>query len=337
MVKLVSSRVKRGEPRPTPDTSGFRPALAGLNTGTVPQCETELQTKNGRRHVKRGKQRERPYHKNHMTRCGKIARLPKEIREELNQRLDLEDETETALAEWLNGLPEVQEVLKEFFGGQPIRQQNVSEWRLGGFVEWQMHRELQFDMEAWREDSKKTGKDGVSDSFTSILATRMSNLAWRLLSAETDPHKQWELMCAASKQFSRMRKDDHRLVRTQLRQERWKQDLKEARLDREENNPKPMTREREFERAQRRYQIFHPHETEMFNLFQGEVKAFEAKYELMMAERGTPLPAEFQARWKILEEQRMAKRKEQEQAAGAGDQKANVENMEDRILNALPD
>ena len=256
-----------------------------------------------------------------MTRCGKIARLPKEIREELNQRLELEDETETVLAEWFNGLPGVQEVLKEFFGGQPIRQQNVSEWRLGGFVEWQMHRDLQFDLEALREDSKKTGKDGVSDSFTSILATRMSSLAWRLLSAETDPHKQWELMCAASKQFSRMRKDDHRLIRTQLRQERWEQDLNEARLDREENNPKPYTREREFERVQRRYAIFHPHETEMFNLFEGEVKAFEAKYELLMAERGTPLPTDWRVRREMLEKLRDAKRQEVEQqkkaAAGA--------------------
>jgi hypothetical protein len=272
-----------------------------------------------------------------MTRCGKIARLPQDIREELNQRLELEDETETALAEWLNGLPEVQEVLKEFFGGQPIRQQNVSEWRLGGFVEWQMHRELQFDMEVLRADSKKAGKDGVSDSFTSILATRMSNLAWRLLSAETDPHKQWELMCAASKQFSRMRKDDHRLIRTQLRQERWKQDLKETRLGRKENNPKPITREREFEIAQKMYRILHPHETEMFNLFQGEVKAFEAKYELMMAERGTPLPADFQERWKALEEQRLAKRKEMESIAGATLKGAGGEDGEHPILDALTD
>jgi hypothetical protein len=69
-------------------------------------------------------------------RCrGKIARLPKHLRHQLNGRLE-DGEPGKQLAEWLNGLPEVQEVLKLRFGGRPISEQNLSEWKQGGYLEW---------------------------------------------------------------------------------------------------------------------------------------------------------------------------------------------------------
>ena len=43
------------------------------------------------------------------TRTGKIARLPKAVREELNRRLQ-DGEPGTQLVEWLNSLPQVQRV-----------------------------------------------------------------------------------------------------------------------------------------------------------------------------------------------------------------------------------
>jgi hypothetical protein len=76
-----------------------------------------------------------------MTRNGKIARLPTDIRDELNQRLENGEEASTLLP-WLNALPEVQTILKENFDGAPITKQNLSEWRQGGFREWQIRREL---------------------------------------------------------------------------------------------------------------------------------------------------------------------------------------------------
>jgi len=41
------------------------------------------------------------------TRIGKIGRLPRQVREELNRRL-LEGEPGITLVDWLNGLPAVQ-------------------------------------------------------------------------------------------------------------------------------------------------------------------------------------------------------------------------------------
>jgi hypothetical protein len=64
-----------------------------------------------------------------------LARLPKHVRHQLNGRLE-DGEPGKPLVDWLNGLPEVQEVLKLRFAGQPISEQNLSEWKQGGYLEW---------------------------------------------------------------------------------------------------------------------------------------------------------------------------------------------------------
>ncbi len=76
-----------------------------------------------------------------MTRNGKIARLPASVRDQLNQRMENGEEGPKLLA-WLNGLSEVQKSLEASFDGAPVTKQNLSEWRLGGFREWQIRREL---------------------------------------------------------------------------------------------------------------------------------------------------------------------------------------------------
>jgi hypothetical protein len=75
-----------------------------------------------------------------MTRKGKIARLPKEIRDQLNHRLD-DGRQGNELVVWLNSLPEVQTVLSKQFEGNAINKQNLSQWRLGGYREWQRKQE----------------------------------------------------------------------------------------------------------------------------------------------------------------------------------------------------
>ncbi|MHB1309459.1 MAG: hypothetical protein ACYDC1_04955 [Limisphaerales bacterium] len=73
-------------------------------------------------------------------RLGKIARLPRAIRDPLNRRLQ-DGETGPPLLEWLNSLPEVQEVLGKEFGGRPVNAQNLSDWRRGGYRDWVAHQE----------------------------------------------------------------------------------------------------------------------------------------------------------------------------------------------------
>jgi len=70
-----------------------------------------------------------------MTRTGKIARLPRETRNQLNRRLR-DGEPGGKLVVWLNSLPEVQAALQRDFDGRPISEVNLSEWRHGGYCEW---------------------------------------------------------------------------------------------------------------------------------------------------------------------------------------------------------
>ena len=69
---------------------------------------------------------------------GKIARLPDDVREQLNQRL-LDGQSASAILPWLNDLAPVKEVLAGQFSGEPVTAQNLSNWRIGGFQHW--HRD----------------------------------------------------------------------------------------------------------------------------------------------------------------------------------------------------
>jgi hypothetical protein len=73
-------------------------------------------------------------------RQGKIARAPLAVREELNRRL-LEGQLGPEILPWLNGLAEMREYLGRQWNGAPITDNNLSEWRLGGFEDWRLRRE----------------------------------------------------------------------------------------------------------------------------------------------------------------------------------------------------
>ena len=70
-----------------------------------------------------------------LARRGKIARLPNDIREQLNQRL-MDGHSAFAILPWLNQLPPVKEILAAQFNGEFITPQNLSNWRRAGYQHW---------------------------------------------------------------------------------------------------------------------------------------------------------------------------------------------------------
>ena len=153
------------------------------------------------------------------TRVGKIGRLPKAVRDVLGDRLEA-GEPGGVLVEWLNGLTSVQEVLGEYFGGRPISEQNLSEWRQGGHEEWLRHeaaRVLAQDLAAQSKDLilAANGKD-VSEFLARRLSLVIVRLSQVLLDQETDPAKQWERVCSINRELSRLRRDDHRAAQLAL-------------------------------------------------------------------------------------------------------------------------
>ena len=74
-------------------------------------------------------------------RNGKIATLPSDIRDLLSWRMEQGENSGDLLA-WLNGHPKVQDSIKNSFDSAPINKQNLSQWRRGGFREWQFHHQF---------------------------------------------------------------------------------------------------------------------------------------------------------------------------------------------------
>ncbi len=69
-------------------------------------------------------------------RKGKLAQLPFDLREEVNQRL-LDGQRGPEILAWLNALPVVTETAAKAGWQVPeITDGNLSEWRQGGFAEW---------------------------------------------------------------------------------------------------------------------------------------------------------------------------------------------------------
>ena len=63
-----------------------------------------------------------------MARNGKIAKLPKELRAELNKRLD-DNQAGPKLLDWLNARPETQQLVEQQFGAEPVNATNLSQWQ----------------------------------------------------------------------------------------------------------------------------------------------------------------------------------------------------------------
>src|SRR5436190_2721873 len=156
-----------------------------------------------------------------VTRRGKIARLPMSIRDELNRRLR-DGESGTKVLAWLNALPEMQCVVAHEFGGQPVTQQNLSDWRLGGYQEWlqeQKASELVRHPFAEADELKSVLDEPASDKLGTWLAARYA-LASQHMAREGNGQLNWEQLREMCSDVSALRRGDHRAARLKIEQER---------------------------------------------------------------------------------------------------------------------
>ena len=157
------------------------------------------------------------------TRNGKIARLPRNIREQLNRKLE-DGETGGRIVEWLNALPDVQAVLAAEFEGGRISEQNLSKWRGGGYQDWQKQQERRALVRQLTEDAGelKTDADGVevSNHLSAVLTAELAESARDCLATLTDPAER----CARAQEFlrtlERVRRQDYRAGRLEIERER---------------------------------------------------------------------------------------------------------------------
>jgi hypothetical protein len=97
----------------------------------------------------------------HRGRSLNIARLPFNIREDLNNRL-LENVPVKDILIFLNTDSTVRHYMEMLFQGRPISEQNISEWRQGGYQEWLAYRSCIENVRDLSEDAARVALTGVS-------------------------------------------------------------------------------------------------------------------------------------------------------------------------------
>ena len=165
-----------------------------------------------------------------MTRNGKIARLPRSVREELNRRLH-NGESGKNLVDWLNGLPKVQEVLADEFGGRPISEQNLSEWKQGGFEDWLRHQETREWVQKLADESADLEEDAgdvsVADWLSAPLAVALGRWVHEItVGAQNNPEQRKGLL-AIAREVAELRRSDHTAERLRIDRERWETEQEE--------------------------------------------------------------------------------------------------------------
>jgi hypothetical protein len=158
-----------------------------------------------------------------MARNGKIARLPREIRDKLNRRLQ-DGEQGGPLLAWLNALPDVSAVLAREFGGCAVSKQNLCEWRAGGFAEWQARQETLEQARELAADAHEitAATDGrLTDHLATVLAVRYASLLSGWNGEVTEPfRKKQRALRGLCQDFVELRRGDHSGARLKLEQER---------------------------------------------------------------------------------------------------------------------
>jgi hypothetical protein len=181
--------------------------------------------------------------KNMKTRNGRIARLPKDVREQLNRRLE-NGWSGVRLVKWLNELPAVREVLRQEFHGRPINAQNVSQWHLGGYVEWLGHQDSREEMR-WmqaRTEALEEAPDEVNvcERLARIVTAQVAGQLRRLDQIE-DPKERWRELREVCLELWRLRNATSYGQGIALGWKRWQREVtrEEAALEEKRQQEQP--------------------------------------------------------------------------------------------------
>jgi len=151
---------------------------------------------------------------------GKIARLPRAIRQRLNLRIR-EGEKGKTLVAWLNSLPEVQALVHFEYDDKPIREQNLSEWRQAGYRGWLAAVEAREAMTQFADDAESfegRNRPPITDLLAFWIASRYAT-ASRQLSGSVDP-KDWRLLREMCHDIAELRRGDHSAQRIEIERQR---------------------------------------------------------------------------------------------------------------------
>jgi hypothetical protein len=169
-----------------------------------------------------------------MTRNGKIARLPREVRDQLNRRL-ADGEPGTRLVAWLNALPEVQALLTREFNGRAISEQNLSEWKQGGYRDWLARQEALEQARELAADASElaAATDGLlADHLATVVTARYAAaLAGWNGEATEEFRRKLRALRGLCQDIVELRRGDHSAARLELERERLAREREQTEED----------------------------------------------------------------------------------------------------------
>lgn len=163
------------------------------------------------------------------TRTGKIASLPARIREEVCRRMHDGQRGPIILA-WLNGLPEVLTILDEQWGEEPISANNLSEWRRGGFRDWEAKRERIANIRVLSDyalEIAKASGTALSDAAASIAAGQILEALEKIGDADDGE----ERLVGLSLAIAKLRDGDSKILRARVSERAAEQKDRQLELD----------------------------------------------------------------------------------------------------------
>jgi hypothetical protein len=158
------------------------------------------------------------------------------------------------IAEWLNTLPKVTSLMAEQFDGQPINEMNLSNWKLGGYLDWEAQQEAlaaarQFGADAAQLSRAvpagqfKQAMPGaqLADQLALCLTARIAVALKKLPSGEDDPAGHLERLRQLCMRLVALRKGDHNAQWLQIERGKLKLQMKkyeeEAAARKRDNDP----------------------------------------------------------------------------------------------------
>ncbi len=152
---------------------------------------------------------------------GKISRLPQHIREQIQSRL--RDRMPGAqILSWLNSLPEVNQVLSALFGGRPIDDGNLSEWKTRHHQTWLNEQAALAQTDHFMAEARQlaqAGQGAISDHLAVFVASRFA-VAVRQLPDDAPESEHWKLLRTLCHDVAALRQGDHRAEHLRLQRKR---------------------------------------------------------------------------------------------------------------------
>lgn len=174
-----------------------------------------------------------------MTRNGKIARLPRHIRDEINRRLD-NAEQGVRLVEWLNNLPEVKQLLERDFDNRPINEVNLTEWKSGGFLEWQGQQEtaaLLEDLKSGADQAAKLSPGELTEPLaTAVVAHYAAALSRSHVDSSDELRRRLRSLSKSLRDVIRLRRCELARQQTQFGQQRLELESQWLELERQKTD-----------------------------------------------------------------------------------------------------